>query len=97
MKMPKKMKITPPTMRERKRYLLLKADEKKVERAILKFVGTLGYAKANPQFIRKPGYLILSINHDMLDQIRSSLALSNIRVLGVSGTIDALMEKFGKG
>jgi len=93
----KKMKIIPPTMRERKRYLLLKkTNEKKVEKAILRYVGELGYAKANPQFISKQTYLILSISHDMLNDIRTSLALSNINVLGVSGTIEALMEKFGK-
>ena len=94
MKIPKKMKIAPPTMREKKRYLLTKSNEAKIEKAILKFVGVLGYAKANPQFIKKPGYLILSISHTELEVIRSSLELSNIKVLGVSGTMDALMEKF---
>ncbi len=109
MKMPKKMKIIPPTMRERKRYLLMKDSrsgmqdrrpagglQKKVEKAILRFVGELGYAKANPMFIHKGNYLILSINHDLLDEIRTSLSLSNIQVLRVSGTIEALMEKSGR-
>ena len=96
MKISKKLKMLPSTMRERKRYLLLKTDEAKVEKAILRFVGELGYAKANPQFINKGGYLILSISHLMLDEVRASLSLSNIKVFGVSGTIEALMEKFGK-
>lgn len=90
----KKMKMIPPTMRDRKRYFLLKMiPEKKVEKAILKFVGELGYAEANPMFVRKSGFLILSINHHMMDKIRTSLALSGINVIRVSGTIEALMEK----
>jgi len=96
MKMPKKMKILPSSMRERKRYLLVKDDPKKIEKAILKFVGELGYAKANPQFVHEDHKLILSINHDTLNDIRTSLALSSIEVFGVSGTIEALMKKFGK-
>ena len=90
----KKMKMIPPTMREKKRYFLLKEiNEKKIEKAILKFVGELGYAEANPQFVRKQPYLILSVNHYMLDKIRTALALSGIGVIRVSGTIEALMEK----
>ena len=89
----KKMKMIPPTMRERKRYFLMKAEEKKAEKAILKFIGELGYAEANPMFIRKSGFLILSVNHHMIDKIRASLALSKINVIRVSGTIEALMEK----
>jgi len=92
----KKMKIIPSSMRERKRYLIIKSDQKKAEKAILKFIGELGYAKANPQFIHKDNHTILSISHDMLDEVRTSLALSNIEVLRVSGTIEALMEKFRK-
>ena len=89
------MKMIPPTMREKKRYFLLKADEKKVEKAILRFIGELGYAEANPMFVHKNPFLILSVNHFMLDKIRTSLALSGINVIRVSGTIDALMEKSG--
>lgn len=96
MKIPKKMKMLPPTMRERRRYLLLKSQQKKVENAILKYIGELGYAKANPMFIQKGNYLILSISHDQLNDVRAGLALASIECLGVSGTIEALMEKFGK-
>ena len=83
-------------MRERNRYLLLKTDQKKVEKAVLKYVGELGYAKAGPQFITKGNYLILRISHEMLNDVRSALTFSNIQCFGVSGTIEALMGKFGK-
>ena len=92
----KKLKMIPSTMREGNRYLLLKSDQSKVEKAILKYVGELGYAKAGPQFIRKGSYLILRISHDQMNDIRSALAFANIACLGTSGTIEALMEKFGK-
>jgi len=109
MKMPPKLKMLPSTMRERKRYLLLKSPrsgkqggkpagglQKKVETAILKYIGELGYAKAGPQFIFKGKHLILSISHEVLNDVRAALAMKKIECLGVSGTIEALMEKFGK-
>ena len=91
-----KLKILPSTMRENRRYLLLKADSKKVEKALMKFVGELGWAKANPIFVPADRHLILSISHLMLDDVRSGLELSGIKVLGVSGTIDSLKSKFLK-
>ena len=91
----KKLKMLPSTMRERKRYLLLKSTPKKVESAILKYVGELGYAKAGPQFISKGKYIILSISNEVLNEVRAALAMKKIECLGVSGTIEALMEKFG--
>ena len=85
-------------MRENRRYLLLNTNnKKKVEKAILDFVGLLGWAKAGPQFIEQKGEFILSINHDSLDNIRVALEMSGIKCLGVSGTIKKLKEKFVKG
>ena len=74
----------------------MKDKQSKIEKAILKFIGELGWANSNPQFIKKGNYLILSINHSMLNEIRTSLALHNIKCLGVSGTIEALTKKFLK-
>lgn len=97
-----KLKILPPTMRENKRYLLLKTvDKKKVEKSILNFIGALGWAKTSPHFIEDKtveakGLIILSINHDHLDEIRTALELSGIHCLRVSGTIKTLKAKFLK-
>jgi len=89
-----KLKPLPPTLREKKRYLLLKGDKKKVEKAILDFLGVLGYAKAGPLFISQNNYLILSVAHNMLEEVRTALSLEGISPIGVSGTIAKLKAKF---
>lgn len=86
-----KLRVIPATMRENRRYLLLnKNDKKKVEKAVLDFIGQLGWAKAGPQFIESKKGLILSINAKTLDEVRASLELANIHVVKVSGTINKL-------
>ena len=83
-------------MRENKRYLLVKAPQKKIEKALMRFIGELGWAKANPMFISSESQMIVSINHHSLDDVRAGLELSGIHCLGVSGTINKLKEKFQK-
>jgi len=87
-----------PSLKEDKRYLvlLLKAESKdvkeQIENSILKFIGILGYAKANPMIIetgkkQEKDYAILSINREYLDKVKVSLSLAGIRCIGVSGTV----------
>ncbi len=81
-------------MRENRRYLLLEIrDKSKVQKAVLKFIGELGWGKAGPQFIESKEGLILSINAKSLDEIRTSLKLDNINVVKVSGTINKLKSR----
>ena len=88
---PNKLKIIPPTMRENRRYLLLSMqDQNKVQKAIFQFIGELGWAKSGPIFVWSKKGLILSINAKSLDEIRTSLELSNIHVVKLSGTINKL-------
>jgi len=96
-----KAKITGllPSLKEDKRYLilLLKAEAKEtareqIENSILKFIGILGYAKANPMVIetgkkKENDYAILSINREYLEKVKVSLSLAGIRCIGVSGTV----------
>lgn len=90
-----KMKIIPATMRENRRYLLLNTkDKSKIQKAMMRFIGELGWAKAGPQFIESGGQVLLSINARSLDECRAALNLANIKVVGVSGTINKLKEKF---
>ena len=86
----KKEKILKKSMRENKRYLLLeKAGKEKVEKAILDYIGILGYAKACPEFVRgKTG--VLAVNRKQLDNVKASLELANISVKKVSGTLKGL-------
>jgi len=84
------MKALKPSHREKKRYLLLSGVlEKEVDDAILKYIGTKGYAKASPQIVKKN---ILAINRGSLDDVRAALLLSkkNISVKKVSGSISKL-------
>jgi len=84
------MKPLKPSMREKKRYLLLegKFSRKEVEDAIMKYVGILGYAKASPMWISGK---ILAINRKSINEVRGSFVLTDkISVKKVSGTLKGL-------
>ena len=84
------MKLLKPSLREHKRYLLLKGkfSRKEVEETILNYIGVLGYSKASPMWISDK---ILAINREMLNEVRGSFALTeNISVENVSGTLKGL-------
>jgi len=87
------MKALKPSHRENKRYLLVKGkdvDKKIIEDAILEFIGVLGYAEASPQFIKvDKSKVILAINRNCLDKIRTSFLLSgkNLEIVKVSGSV----------
>ena len=92
----KRLKVLSPTAREGKRYLLVKAIQKKIEKALLNFYGIWGWAKAGPLFIKANSHLIISVERSFLDPTRTALELAGISVLGVSGTINKLKHKFLK-
>lgn len=85
------LKPLKPSMKENKRYLLLKGSFSKsdVEEAILRYIGILGYAKASPMWVSNN---ILAVNRKEVDKVRASFAISdkNIEVIKVSGTIKGL-------
>lgn len=84
------MKSLKPSMREKKRYLLLKGKFAKsdVEKAIMRYIGILGYSKASPMWINNK---ILAINRSEITKIRASFVLTpNISVSKVSGTLKSL-------
>ncbi len=100
----KKLKLIP-SLREKRHYLVLivegKAQEDKIKeiinKAILDFIGVLGYAKAGPLFvetgkIKNKIYFIISVTTKYVDKVKASLALIHepslsFRCVGVSGTI----------
>lgn len=88
------MKALKPSMREKKRYLLLKGKNLKVnvEKAILEFIGVLGMSKAGLKFV-KPN--IISVNRESVNHVRASLAVwpDKIEVLKVSGTLKGLGKR----
>ena len=88
-----KLKLKP-SAKIKKRYLLLSTPSKEeVEKAILDYLGILGWAKSTPAFIKNSNSkIILSINRKSLNDVRAAFELSplNIKVLRVSGTLKGL-------
>ncbi len=89
------MKALKPSMKENKRYLFLRGvNLKKIfERAILDYVGVLGFSKASPNVIKSgKDFLILSINREAINDVRGAFALwpEKMKVEKVSGTLKGL-------
>jgi len=86
----KKEKSLKKSMREKKRYLLLgKATRDNVEKAILDYIGILGWGKACPVFIKGKNS-ILAVNRGEVDKVKAALLLGGIEVKKVSGTLKGL-------
>jgi len=90
-----KLKLKPSATISR-RYLLIEAEGKeKVEKAILDYIGVLGWAKASPIFVkdkRAEGKVILAVDRKEVDNVRAALEISgeDIIILRVSGTLKGL-------
>jgi RNase P/RNase MRP subunit POP5 len=90
------MKSLRPTLREKKRYLLVKGNPNDIEKAILDFIGILGMSKAALAFIKKEkDSAIISINRQMLNEVRASLVVwpEKLEVTKVSGTLKGLRRR----
>ena len=81
-----KEKSLKPSLRENKRYLLTNSSKENVEKAILGYVGILGYGKAAPIFVKN----ILGVNRKELEKVKAALLLAGIQVKKVSGTLKGL-------
>ena len=89
------MKSLKPSARENKRYLLIEGNDlkKNVERAILDFVGVLGFSKLGISWVEeKENYGIICINREMVDSVRASICIfpKKMEVKKVSGTLKGL-------
>lgn len=92
------MKSLPPSMRENKRYLLIRGRnlKKNVERAILDFIGVNGMSKTGFSWIEEnENQGIICINREMVDSVRASLVVwpDKIETIRVSGTLKGLGRK----
>jgi len=92
------MKPLKPSMREKKRYLLVKGKNPKenIENAIKDFVGVLGMSKLGLGWIKTgKDSAIISINRKMVDNVRASLVVwpEKMTVEKVSGTLKGLGRK----
>ncbi len=80
-------------MKIKRRYLLIdSASKEEVEKAILDYIGILGWAKAKPFFV--PGNnIILAVSRESLNEVRAAFELSGkIKVKRVSGTLKGLKK-----
>tara|TARA_Y100000310_G_C20655326_1_gene801691 strand:- start:84 stop:368 length:285 start_codon:yes stop_codon:yes gene_type:complete len=92
------LKSLKPSMRENKRYLLVKGKNLKenVEKAILDFIGVLGMSKTGLSWIKAgKESAIISVNRESMNNVRASFAVfpEKISVLKVSGTLKGLGKK----
>jgi len=81
-----------PSARPDRRYLLIEARSKEeIEKAILDYIGVLGWAKAAPVFVDSKE-IVLCVNRKEVDNVRAALELSerDIKVRKVSGTLKGL-------
>jgi RNase P/RNase MRP subunit POP5 len=91
------MKSLKPSMKENKRYLLVRGKnlDKNIEQAILDFTGVLGMSKTGFSFIKKEdNSAIISISREAVDSVRASLTVwpEKIEVVKVSGTLRGLRK-----
>jgi len=92
------MKSLKPSMRENKRYLLVEGEDlrKNIEKAILDFIGVLGFSKVGLEFIKSDrNSAVISVNREGVDSVRASLCVfpKKMEVKMVSGTLKGLKEK----
>jgi RNase P/RNase MRP subunit POP5 len=91
------MKSLKPSMRENKRYLLIKGKnlKKNIEKAIFDFIGILGMSKVGLNWIKsEENSMIISVNREMVDSVRASLCVwkEKIEVKKISGTLKGLRK-----
>jgi len=92
------MKPLKPSMREKKRYLLIRSKDPKenIEKALKEFLGVLGMSKLGLGWIKtEKTSAIVSINRKMVDNVRASLVVwpEKMTVEKVSGTLKGLSRK----
>ena len=89
------MKLLKPSMREKKRYLLIRGKNLRtnIEKAVLEFIGVLGLSKAGIGWIKsRKDSTIISVNREAVDSVRASLSVwpEKISVEKVSGSLRGL-------
>ena len=90
-----KLKLIP-SMKIKRRYIIFNTNnQEQIEQVILDSLGTLGWAKTSPVFIKDKGKLVLSVKSSSPDELRAALELSNkeLKILSISGTLKGLRKR----
>ena len=89
------MKALKPSMKENKRYLLVKGKNlrQNIEKAILEFIKVLGMSRTSLSWIKSnKDSAIICINREMVDSVKASLTVykEKMTIEKVSGTLKGL-------
>ena len=87
------MKALKPSMREKKRYLLVRGKTGDIERAILEGVGVIGMSKTGLGWTKSgKESAVISVNRKAVDSVKACFALwpEKIWVERISGTLKGL-------
>ena len=77
--------------RDNRRYLLINSRNEEVEKAILDYLGVLGFAKSAYMKVKETRQgTIGAVLRESLNDVRAALALANWKVERVSGTLKGL-------
>ena len=79
------------SQRDNRRYLLINSNSEEIEKAILDYIGVLGYAKSAYMKVKEDNEkVIVGVLRESLNDVKASLALAGISVERVSGTLKGL-------
>ena len=83
-----------PSSRLKRQFLLVNGSSDDIEKAILDYIGILGWAKAAPILMKHNEKTIIAANREEIVKIRAALAMSSHRleVLRASGTLKGLKK-----
>ena len=87
------MKSLKPTMREKKRHLLVKGKVSDIEKAIYDGIGVLGMSKVGLVRVKTgKDFAVISVNREAVDSVRACFSIwpEKITVERVSGTLKGL-------
>jgi RNase P/RNase MRP subunit POP5 len=83
-----------PSAKDKRRYLLIsESSNKKIEEAILKYIGELGFAKAAYMYVKVPeikNKIVGSCLRKELINVKTALSLAGIKVEKVAETLKRL-------
>ncbi|MBA7596030.1 hypothetical protein ES703_02999 [subsurface metagenome] len=89
------MKPLRPSIREKKRYLLVKGKIKDIEKAVLEGIGVLGMSKTSLNWIKSDKKsAIISVNRESVDSVRACFAIwpEKLLVEKISGSLRGLWK-----
>jgi len=89
------MKSLKPTMREKKRHLLVRGAVSDIEKAIYDGIGVLGMSKVGFSKVKTgKDFAVISVNRKSLDAVRACFSIwpEKITIERVSGTLKGLQK-----